>query len=383
MQYFNDIFTALSSFSHSHFWVVRIFFVVLITVIIHGIEIIFYKRAYRRVIKKYNFWDNALLKSLHRPLGFLIWIWSISYIALIAKTSGHTSSHTSAIIFHDIQSARNLAVLCITVWFVLRFFHGVERSLLTGKFRHKKIDATAVHAIRQLLSALAVISTILAGMEMLGLPISGLVAFGGIGGAAIAFSAKDVLANFFGGLMVYLDRPFKVGDWIRSPDRQIEGNVEQIGWRLTRIRTFDRRPLYVPNYVFSTIAVENPSRMSNRRIYTNIGLRYEDATKISAILKDVEKMLRNHAEIDTSQQLIVNLVEFGPSSLNFMIYTFTKTTKWVKFQAIQQDVFLKVIEIIDAHGAQCAFPTTTLHLPEGFNNNKASVYSANIKVGQI
>ena len=91
------------------------------------------------------------------------------------------------------------------------------------------------------------------------------------------FAAKDLLANFFGGLTIYLDRPFAVGDWIRSPDREIEGTVERIGWRLTLIRTFDKRPLYIPNAVFTTIAVENPSRMHNRRIYETIGIRYDDA----------------------------------------------------------------------------------------------------------
>ena len=170
-----------------------------------------------------------------------------------------------------------------------------------------------------------------------------------------------------GGLMVYWDRPFAVGDWIRSPDRNIEGTVEKIGWRLTRIRTFDKRPLYVPNAVFSTISVENPSRMSNRRIYVTIGLRYDDATRIATILPDIEKMLREHTAIDATLTLMVNLYQFGPSSLNFFIYTFTKTTNWVKFQAIQQDVFLKAIDIITAHGAECAFPTTTLHVPNGIN----------------
>ena len=104
-------------------------------------------------------------------------------------------------------------------------------------------------------------------MQALGYSISGVLAFGGIGGIAVGFAAKDLLANFFGGLMIYLDRPFSVGDWIRSPDKNIEGTVEEIGWRLTRIRTFDKRPLYVPNSTFTQISVENPSRMLNRRIY--------------------------------------------------------------------------------------------------------------------
>ena len=84
--------------------------------------------------------------------------------------------------------------------------------------------------------------------------------------------------------MIYLDRPFKVGDWIRSPDRDIEGTVVKIGWRLTEIRTFDQRPLYVPNSMFSTIALQNPSRMLNRRIFETIGIRYDDIHQMEAIV---------------------------------------------------------------------------------------------------
>ena len=87
--------------------------------------------------------------------------------------------------------------------------------------------------------------------------------------------------------MIYLDRPFSVGDWIRSPDKEIEGTVEDIGWRLTRIRTFDKRPLYIPNSIFASISVENPSRMSNRRIYEKIGIRYDDVSKMNTIVTEV------------------------------------------------------------------------------------------------
>jgi len=108
--------------------------------------------------------------------------------------------------------------------------------------------------------------------------------------------------------------------------------------------------------------------MSNRRIKTNIGLRYEDSGKMQAILSDIRSMLSNHPEIDTKQLLLVNFVEFGPSSLDFMVYTFTKTTNWARFQDIQEDVFLKILTIIESHGAECAFPTTTLFAPQGIGN---------------
>ena len=151
------------------------------------------------------------------------------------------------------------------------------------------------------------------------------------------------------------------------PDREIEGDVEQIGWRLTRIRTFDKRPLYVPNAIFTTIAVENPSRMSNRRIYETIGIRYDDANKMEPIVQAVEHMLRSHPEIDTSRILMVNFNAFAPSSLDFFVYTFTKTTRWTHYHKVKQDVLLKILEIIKSHGAQAAFPTSTLHIPEGLS----------------
>src|SRR5690606_7863144 len=156
---------------------------------------------------------------------------------------------------------------------------------------------TTVRAIGKLLRATVIITAGLIVLQLFGYSISGVLAFGGIGGIAVGFAAKDLLANFFGGLMIYLDRPFAVGDWIRSPDREVEGTVEYIGWRLSRIRTFDQRPLYVPNSVFMNIAVQNPSRMTNRRIFENVGIRYEDGDKMAAIIDNVRTMLENHAEI--------------------------------------------------------------------------------------
>jgi MscS family membrane protein len=206
--------------------------------------------------------------------------------------------------------------------------------------------------------------------QIFGISISGMLAFGGVGGLIAGLAAKDLLANFFGSIMIYLDRPFKVGDWIRSPDRSIEGSVEKIGFRLTVIRTFDQRPLYVPNSVFTSIAVENPSRMYNRRINETIGVRYKDAKKLPLILDEVRNMLINHADIEDRQTLIVNFNTFGASSLEFFIYTFTKTTDWIEFHHIKQDVMFQVLNIIHEHGADCAFPTQTLHIesiPENAN----------------
>jgi len=115
--------------------------------------------------------------------------------------------------------------------------------------------------------------------------------------------------------------------------------------------------------------VENPSRMTNRRIYETIGLRYCDAAKMKAVVADVKAMLENHEEIDTGQTLIVNFNAMADSSLDFFVYTFTRTTEWVKYHAVKQDVLLRIIDIIHDHNADIAFPTRTL---DGLDGQKAT-----------
>ena len=262
-------------------------------------------------------------------------------------------------------------MIVIITWFLVRFIRHAEENIITIRQEAgEEIDITTVDAITKLVRLSVIITAALVILQTLGFSISGVLAFGGVGGIAIGFAARDLLANFFGGLMIYLDRPFSVGDWVRSPDRNIEGTVEKIGWRLTVIRTFDKRPLYIPNNIFANIAVENPSRMTNRRIKETIGIRYDDVGKMSDVVRDVEDMLRSHPDIDTDQTLMVNFDSFGPSSVDFFIYTFTKTTVWTEFHDIKQDVLLKISNIIEGHGAEIAYPTSTLHVPEGVTVKK-------------
>jgi MscS family membrane protein len=250
-------------------------------------------------------------------------------------------------------------------WFLIRFAKHVENNVVEHRKRNgKEVDSTTIEAVGKLARVSIIITTTLVGLHTVGVNIAGVLAFGGIGGIAVGFAAKDLLANFFGAMMIYFDRPFVVGDWVRSPDKSIEGTVESIGWRLTRIRTFDKRPLYVPNSVFTSIAVENPSRMTNRRIYETIGVRYDDVHKVELIINNVKEMLQQHEEIDQSQTLIVNFNKFASSSLDFFVYTFTKTTNWIKFHEVKQDVLLKIIKIVEEAGAEMAFPTSTVHVPD-------------------
>jgi len=350
----------LKNYFSSNSWVAQVFFVVFLTLLISFLQ----KRVLGKLLAKLQetaiYWDDALVDAARRPLTFLIWIIGLSFAAEIV------SNESGAVIFGAIDPVRDVGVIFTLVWFLVRFIERTEKNIVLKKeARGEEVDRTTADVIAKLLRISVIITGLLVTLQTLGYSISGVLAFGGIGGIAIGFAAKDLLANFFGGLMIYLDRPFNVGDWVRSPDRDIEGTVENIGWRLTRIRTFDKRPLYVPNSVFANISVENPSRMTNRRIKETIGIRYDDVSKMETIIGDVKKMLQEHEDIDTNQTLIVNFNEFAPSSLDFFIYTFTKTTNWIRFHEVKQDVLLKVIRIVESHGAECAFPTSTLHISDG------------------
>jgi len=338
-------------------WVVQIFIVIFLTLLVAYLERRILNRLYNRLTKTTTHWDHAFIDALRRPLTQLIWVIGITFAIDIIQKNNPTD------LFSAVGPLRKVAIIGLIAWFLIRFIHIAEENIVQENLKKgQTFDRTTMDAIAKLLRLSVIITATLVILQTLEFSISGVLAFGGIGGIAIGFAAKDLLANFFGGLMIYLDRPFNVGDWIRSPDREIEGTVEQIGWRLSMIRTFDKRPLYVPNSIFNNISVENPSRMSNRRIKEIIGIRYEDANKMDAIIKDVKTMLREHEEIDQGQTMIVNFNTFAPSSLDFFIYTFTKTTNWIRYHDIKQDVLLKVLSIIEKQGAECAFPTSTIHL---------------------
>jgi len=341
---------------HGYKWII-VFLIVFFALFVDFIQKIILSRLHKKALLTDNPWDDAILNALRKPLSVLIWIigLSITFNFMAPKTAFLDFSRDTV----------RVGIILVIAWFCVNLVKQLHDNLLEiHRKKGKPIDPTTADAIGKLVRISIFITAALMILQTLGFSISGVLAFGGIGGIAVGFAAKDILSNFFGGLTIFLDRPFAVGDWIRSPDRNIEGMVEYIGWRLTRIRTFENRPLYVPNATFTTIALENPSRMTHRRIYETIGVRYDDANKIMEIVKDIRQMLIDHPGIDASQTLIVNFNTFGPSSLDFFIYAFTRTKVWVEYHQVKEDVLMKAYRIVLSHGAEVAFPTSTIHIPE-------------------
>ena len=303
--------------------------------------------------KTRNIWDDALAYALQRPVKIVILVIGFSYSIKMLDQSLNLP------IFLALERIKDILIIFSLFLFILRFIKKIEQNYLALHQANQEKIST-INAITKLLRISALITCVLILMHSLGINISGILAFGGVSGIAVGFAAKDLLSNFFGALMIYLDKPFKVGDWIRSPDKNIEGVVELIGWRQTKIRTFDKRPIYVPNAVFSTIVVENPSRMTHRRIYENIGVRYQDLPHIEQIITDIKNYLTNSAAVDKNQALIVNFNQFQESALDIMVYCCVFETNWIKFHELKQKILLDIAAIISQHKAEIAYPTITL-----------------------
>lgn len=315
------------------------------------------RRAERIAGSTSTVWDDAFIRAARLPLLSLLWVVGLTYAASLAR------ARLGLPVQPLITLAQEVGVVLCLAWFLLRLINDASASLVQlQETRGETVDHTTVDALGKLARIIVALTAGLVILQQLGFSVAGLLAFGGIGGIVVGLAAKDMVANLFGGLTVYLDRPFAVGDSIRSPDKAIEGTVEYIGWRHTRIRTPNKIPLYVPNALFSTIVVENPSRMTHRRLQETVGLRYEDLSRVEAIVTDIRVLLENHPDIDKTQAILVNFDTYGDSALNVSLVAHTRTTAGPAFLLLKQTLLLAVGEIVARHGADFAFPSRTLYM---------------------
>jgi len=299
--------------------------------------------------------DDYLIKAVSAPLKVLLWFGWIYFSAVALKADFQV---LGKIIYY-----LDITPVIILTWGLLRLISNIESFMLE---RETSVDKDSIRLFTRLMKMLIVFAIVLGVAQYFGFAISSILTLGGVGGIVMGFAAKDMLANIFGGLMLQMDKPFSTGDWIRTTDGSIEGVVEKIGWRMTRIRTFTMNPVYVPNSIFSTIPIETPSRMTNRRIYEIIGIRYDDIAQMPSIIEEVEQLLLNHEHIDHNLACRVYFDVFNASSLDFVIYAFSLVTDSTKFKRIKGRLLLDIADIIAKHGAEIAYPTQTLHIhPEG------------------
>ena len=301
--------------------------------------------------------DNSIIVASKKPILFFMWLYCfITCSNLIIERIDESM----------LKIANNLkyVIMYLSVLiFLLKSISQVKRHYILQKEKYNSsLDYPGIDAVEKLSKVSVIIIWSIFALGKMGFNLNALLAFSGAGGILVGFAGKDLFTNIFGGLVIYLDKPFVVGDWIALPDKDIEGDVEAIGWRQTRILTFEKFPIYVPNSIFGTIVIQNKSRLRSRRIKETINIRYTDYDKVNNITSDILKMLKEHPAINKKYKMYVNFTRVQDGCLTLTVYTFTNTTEFTRFFEIKQDILLKVAEIIKENGAELAHPTQTIDI---------------------
>lgn len=332
------------------FWeIAAIFLIVLIFNFIFKRLLMFLENYFKSHQK---FYQESFVGALYLPMSYFVWYFAVVEIVDFFVHQALSRSLFNKAIFLSVGLTLSFA------WFLLRWKRNIN-TFLREKYRAQKfVGAARVDVFDKLGTVVILLVTVMLLLEVTGNNLNTLIAFGGISGLALAFASQEVIASFFGGLMIYINHPFHIGDWIILPERSIEGHVEEIGWYTTKVRTFDKRPIYVPNSIFSKIVVVNPSRMSHRQIKETIGIRYRDVTSLKGIIADVKNLLKESPDIDHTMTYGAYFSAFGDYSLDilFSAYIFEKSTDG--FNKIKEKILFGIIEILDKHKAELAYPTT-------------------------
>ncbi|RXK12648.1 hypothetical protein CP965_08705 [Halarcobacter mediterraneus] len=249
--------------------------------------------------------------------------------------------------------------------------------------RYQNVRREMIVFILRITKVVLILLVILFLFSQLGIDIKAIAASLGVGGIAIALASKDTLANFFGSLNIMTDNSFSQGDWIVA--NSVEGTVVDIRMRTTRIRTFDNAMITIPNSELANTNIKNYSkRRIGRRIQMKVGVTYESAmTDIKKLKDDIENMLQNHPDIATEKNsilgkarrfeaikredlqgvkrtLLVYIDEFDNSSVNILVYCFSKSPDWEEWLRVKEDVIIKISELVHKNNCEFAYPTQTL-----------------------
>ncbi|HLS35136.1 MAG TPA: mechanosensitive ion channel family protein [Bacillota bacterium] len=250
-------------------------------------------------------------------------------------------------------------IIVLIIW---GFFNlASATSLLFSKINRKtnmQVDQILIPFISRGIRVVIVAIGISIIAEIFNYNISGFVAGLGLGGLAVALAAQEVLANLFGGFVIITERPFSIGDWILTPS--VEGTVEDISFRSTKVRTFADAVVTVPNSTLANEAITNWSKMGKRRVSFDLRVTYSSPVEhVKRALKRIEELLQNHDEVH-QETIAVRLNEFADIGSEIMIYYFTKTTVWMEHLAVKEEINYEIMNILEEENVEIAIPSRRL-----------------------
>lgn len=222
-----------------------------------------------------------------------------------------------------------------------------------------EIDQIVIPLLSKILRVVVVLIAITIIAQEFDYDINGFIAGLGIGGLAFALAAQDALKNFIAGLVIIFERPFSIGDWILTPS--VEGTVEDITFRSTKIRTFAQALVTVPNSTLANENITNWSKMGKRQIKFYLGVKQDTPPEnLERAVRRIDEFLRNHPDVH-QETIFVKFDRFGDHSLDIFFYFFTKTTVWGEFLEVKQSINFSILHILEEEGVKIARPAQSLY----------------------
>jgi len=323
--------------------------------------------------------DDKLFRSFEKPINILLIIVNIYFAFnyfLVATTSADTI--TDLITYKLNTKVLKTALIYCTTWGCYNVTK--EKSVMFENLKERlgiKVDKILYPFIIKCLRVMLVILALFQILSIWTINISTLVTGVGLSGLAFSLAAKDFASNIIGGIALILEKPFNIGDWISADS--IEGVVEDISFRSTRIRTFSQELVVVPNSMLANTSITNYARRGKRRISFNLGVTYDTPRdKIKLCIAQIESMLKEHRDIH-QETIFVTFNEFNSSSLDIFLYFFTKTTDWGEHLKVKEDINFRLMKIFEDNGVSFAFPSTSIYIENTGDNSKEIYTDKHIK----
>ena len=302
--------------------------------------------------------DDQILAAMKEPLRFTFFIAGLFFAARVAPLPEGVDDYVTKII-------RSLIAFTI-FWAIYRMAEPLSLALdraftaMRGQELGDTLKKFAIRVFRVIIVVLGIASI----LEEWDFDIAAVLGGLGLIGMAVAFGAQNLISNLFGGLVIFLDKIFIEGHWIRSSD--VEGTVEKIGFRTTKIRRFDKALVTVPNSKLSDDAVINFSMMTNRRIYWMIGVEYRTTQEqLAEVVRGINDYVHNSGDFETDPDRVSTLIHvdsFNDSSIDIMLYCFTKTTKWAEWMRVKEELLYHIKGLVEGAGTGFAFPSSSVYV---------------------
>ncbi len=307
-----------------------------------------------------NEFDDELVKALDLPLRFVFVVLGVYFAGRIVEFP----PEVDAVLVRVVRS-----LIAFTIfWAIYRcveplsFLVDKATKLLGAEGMGEGLKAFFVKGLKFVVACLG----IAAFLEEWDFNVAAVLGGLGLVGMALAFGAQNLIANLFAGISIFMDRMFERGDWVRGGNT--EGIVESIGFRTTKVRQFDKALVTIPNSVLTGGAVINFSRRSHRRIYWKIGLLYGSSEEqLRQVVERIRDYVETCGEFETDPAmatLLINVDSFNASSIDIMVYCFTKTIKWAEWMEIKERFAYKIKEIVEDAGTSFAFPSTSVYVEQ-------------------